>query len=933
MAESLSGDGKAIAVVGGGLAGVVAAETLAKAGRQVVLFDVGSRGLGGRCGHRETGAQRFDHGAQFLGSDGQGGEWRDLLAAWERRGLVSRWAPRLCELSGSGGIATPRPLDKTKPSFFDVARHSELYVSPGGMRRLCEGIVAEGAFKVVRQCRVRQVAREDGAWILHGNLGDQCHHEAAEKDAQEAKEDFLGRFRCLILCDVMLSFPEWHRVALLGLEREAPGLRCHAESENGAPLLADGVLRLAARAVANLRLRRGRGAWVGWNHLKEEDCWVCVSTREFADGCLKETSMAHSGAAGSLSYRPQELGYLTGDPADQMLQALLRLLNLDAGFRGFGACTFQICARLREVPVEGPCLDPELRIAACGDFCGVSGAKDAAASALRVAEAVMVLEQLRYVRFVPAEPAERARGIARSIALHGDFIKADTMSEHPEDNDRLQKLQMLANRAATHKYVTHFMAVVILFDAYCNCVDIDSRAELSPTPAYVAIGAGMCLLLYTIEMAILLFARGCVILKDFMVGIDLGVILCGYAEMILDGVTPDLAARIGILRILRLARIMRLLRLLRRTRALRELQKLVIMMSTCLKALLWSFVFCFVIMTIWAMLLVELVYPLILDMDKSTTVFSDCEQCIRATSSVMHANLLLFKTVIAGDSWGLIAVPVIETHPATAVIFVGSLLTLVFGVLNLIVAVVVDTFADARDRDILNLAEEMEADVDADRRFLEKMFNRIDSDGSGQLTLEQLVQGARKDHEFQSRLRVMDIDEIDLHQLFEMIDTDCSGFIEAPEFIRPLSRWVHDSKTAPRFIKYNMMRTMHQQDEMIKEQEDFRKFVQRQFHGVSQRIDDLASCLPPLISRRVPAYDSWERNVTEPLEELEEAHTREEDFVEQPRLSQKVTLKRLESQSEDGVKDAMERLGRIVLRATELALKDSSVRCPGMWHV
>ena len=28
---------------------------------------------------------------------------------------------------------------------------------------------------------------EDGAWILHGNLGDQCHHEAAEKDAQEAR--------------------------------------------------------------------------------------------------------------------------------------------------------------------------------------------------------------------------------------------------------------------------------------------------------------------------------------------------------------------------------------------------------------------------------------------------------------------------------------------------------------------------------------------------------------------------------------------------------------------------------------------------------------------------------------------------------------------------------------------------------------------------
>ena len=35
---------------------------------QVVLFDFGSRGLGGRCGHREdpVAGSRFDHGVQFL---------------------------------------------------------------------------------------------------------------------------------------------------------------------------------------------------------------------------------------------------------------------------------------------------------------------------------------------------------------------------------------------------------------------------------------------------------------------------------------------------------------------------------------------------------------------------------------------------------------------------------------------------------------------------------------------------------------------------------------------------------------------------------------------------------------------------------------------------------------------------------------------------
>ena len=99
-------------------------------------------------------------------------------------------------------------------------------------------------------------------------------------------------------------------------------------------------------------------------------------------------------------------------------------------------------------------------------------------------------------------------------------------------------------------------------------------------------------------------------------------------------------------------------------------------------------VFCFMIMTVWAMLIVEWIYPCVESMYENTDAFVDCgEYCLQATSSVMHANLLLFKTVIAGDSWGLIAVPVIQQHPATAIIFMGSLLTLVFGVLNLIVAV------------------------------------------------------------------------------------------------------------------------------------------------------------------------------------------------------------------------------------------------------
>ena len=55
----------------------------------------------------------------------------------------------------------------------------------------------------------------------------------------------------------------------------------------------------------------------------------------------------------------------------------------------------------------------------------------------------------------------------------------------------------------------------------------------------------------------------------------------------------------------------------------------------------------------------------------------------------------------------------------------------------------------------------------------------------------------------------------DLKQLFAMIDVKGTGLIDPEEFIQPLSRWVHESKTANRFVKYNVMRTIQQNDERL----------------------------------------------------------------------------------------------------------------------
>ncbi|CAE7020912.1 Scn11a, partial [Symbiodinium sp. KB8] len=399
----------------------------------------------------------------------------------------------------------------------------------------------------------------------------------------------------------------------------------------------------------------------------------------------------------------------------------------------------------------------------------------------------------------------------RRRALSSKFVKAKTakMDISGASWKDCTLVTQFALRYTRNKFMANLFAVIVLVDFLCTCIDVDTRATGANTGDLVQITADVCLCAYSIDTLLVVIAKGLRILLEPMMMTDAFVLTCGYVETLMQYLGyGDLMSSVAVFRMLRLVRILRVTRVLRRTGGFRELQKLIRMLSTCLKTLFWSFIFCFVMMTVWALLIVELVNPLMEE------VFEDCLECQKSTSSVMRANVLLFKTVIAGDSWGQISVPMMEEHPLTAIIFMGSLLTLVFGVMNLIVAVVVDTFAEARQRDVLNLAEEMQNNENIDRERLERIFKRIDTDGSGMVTFDELLEGARRDPEFQSRLRVMDIDEADLEQLFEMIDVNGEGEIAAAEFITPLTRWVSDSKTAPRFIKYNMLRSLGQQEEL-----------------------------------------------------------------------------------------------------------------------
>ncbi|CAE7450163.1 unnamed protein product [Symbiodinium sp. CCMP2456] len=78
----------------------------------------------------------------------------------------------------------------------------------------------------------------------------------------------------------------------------------------------------------------------------------------------------------------------------------------------------------------------------------------------------------------------------------------------------------------------------------------------------------------------------------------------------------------------------------------------------------------------------------------------------------------------------------------------------------------------------------------------------------------------------------MDIDAVDLEQLFRMLDEDHSGSISPDEFTLALSRWMRESKTANHFVKYMVRNLSVTQSQM-----------QKHIKSISKNLDKMAKSL------------------------------------------------------------------------------------------
>ncbi|NNE47472.1 MAG: FAD-dependent oxidoreductase [Rhodothermales bacterium] len=330
VSENVYSDVSAVAVVGAGISGLVAARTLSDHNVPVHVFDKG-RAPGGRASTRRQGDFEFDHGAQYFTARDE--RFVTQVRSWLRDGVVQTWDGEIGVARRGSVVSKTTSVER----YVGVPRMSAL------ARNLSSGIRADsGTF-------VADVERVGHRWRL-----------------LDGDNESLGNYDA-----VVVALPPEQACKLL---TSSPSLADKASSVEMQPCWASLVVfdRPLSLKADGLFMDDDILSWAARNNSKpgrpEYESWVLHASPEWSQ---------------------RHIGWQAADVGSVLLTSLLEasgapetaVLHLNSHLWRYAQAA---------TPLSEGCLwDDALAVGACGDWCHGSRIEGAFLSGLSVAERVL----------------------------------------------------------------------------------------------------------------------------------------------------------------------------------------------------------------------------------------------------------------------------------------------------------------------------------------------------------------------------------------------------------------------------------------------------------------------------------------------------------------------------------------------------------------
>jgi len=329
------------------------------------------------------------------------------------------------------------------------------------------------------------------------------------------------------------------------------------------------------------------------------------------------------------------------------------------------------------------------------------------------------------------------------------------------------------------------IGVSILFNMMLIILETDAHARGEQVNVWINRMNKVLLSLYVIELLTKLYIFRLNFFSDGWNNVDFIIVFSDVVLLVLDVIL----AKMPKLTVLRLVRLVRLARAFKAATMFKELAMILRGFVRAFAAIFWGIILILLLLTVWSILAVQIIHPINLDVaSKTPGPYDGCIRCKDAFSSVFASLVTFFQTVVAGDSWGTVAVPIIEHEPISGIFFLCVLVSVSLAIMNLILAVIVDSSQDSKsDIQEEQLIEQQQEYEEARKTFLE-LCSDLDADGNGTLTKDEIVQGIQHPH-FGKVMKAAKLCHEDVDNLFDVLDFDGSGAVNYNEFVDFFSKF------------------------------------------------------------------------------------------------------------------------------------------------
>lgn len=321
-----------------------------------------------------------------------------------------------------------------------------------------------------------------------------------------------------------------------------------------------------------------------------------------------------------------------------------------------------------------------------------------------------------------------------------------------------------------HRCFGFFIAFVIATNAVVLGIETEHMDD-GPLPETWYIIEVVFTTIFAFEFLLRLFAERMTYFHDSWNDFDafLAVLACidtfilEYA-LASEGSTMDL---VSIMRVLKLARVVRVVRLFR---FFKKLWLLFVGLIDAARALVWAWILVALVLYLFGIFMTRTVGHANRGNAQLTTYFG----------KVPNSMFTLFQ-IMTLEEWPVVARLAMEDQPWIWIVIVAFIIITTYSILNVVVAVIVESTLDQAINQNEELAKKRDAELRSASVKIAEVFCATDENSDGVITKTEFLSALEK-KDVLLYLHGVGVDVRQAENLFDILDYDDSGSLDAEEF-------------------------------------------------------------------------------------------------------------------------------------------------------